>query len=146
MGRGPFQYLMFILLAVSCSAPSQMEDFRPVDERDSLGRFVYSIDMSDSLSVYDILFYTRVDCPDKLFAELQNIKVDVGLLSPSGISYEETVYIPITSFTSDRKGTYDCQVEYRKGLVPVEWGTWRMYIVLPELKGMHGMGVINRKR
>lgn len=146
MARGCFEYLAILLLAVSCSAPFQTEDFRPIEERDSLGRFVYDIDMSDSLCSYDILLYTRMDCNYKEFGKIRDIKVEVGFSSPSGKVYSETVYLPVSSFISVRRGTYDCKVEYRKDMVPVEWGMWQMTLAMPELSGLHGMGIINRKR
>ena len=146
MLKGLIPYFAVLCLAVSCAHPSTVEDFRSVADRDSLGRFSYGLDMTDSVAVYDISFYTRFDCPKKQFKTISDIRIDVELLSPSGLSYEETVYLPVNEFKSDRKGTYDCCVVYRKDLVPVEWGVWTMNLTLEDLKGLRGMGVIKSKR
>lgn len=139
-------YLLTVSLMLSCSAPLTMEDFRSMDDRDSLGRFSYELDMSDSLAVYDISFYTRLDQSAKDFADGSDVCVDIEFVSPSGATFSEVVYIPHSSFSSRRKGTYDCLVEYRIGSVPVEWGVWKMNLTVPQTYGMRGMGVINKKR
>lgn len=139
-------YIVALVMAVACSEPAQMEYFCSSDDRDSLGRFCYSLDLSDSLSAYDISFYTRIDCSPKDFNAMNDVRVDVELMSPSGLSFEETVYLPASSFSSRRRCTYDSVVDYRKGLVPVEWGVWQMSLSLPEIQGLRGMGVINGKR
>lgn len=139
-------YIIALVMVAACSEPAQMEYFCSSDDRDSLGRFCYSLDMSDSLSTYDIAFYTRIDCSPKVFDALDDIRVDVELVSPAGLSYVETVYLPVASFSSRKRCTYDSVVDYRKGLTPVGWGVWQMYLSLPEIQGLRGMGVINGKR
>lgn len=139
-------YIVALVMVAACSEPAQMEYFCSSDDRDSLGRFCYSLDMSDSLSTYDIAFYTRIDCSPKDFDALNDVRVDVELVSPAGLSYVETVYLPVESFSSRKICTYDSVVDYRKGLTPVEWGVWQMYLSLPEIQGLRGMGVINGKR
>ena len=139
-------YIVALVMVAACSEPAQMEYFCSSDDRDSLGRFCYSLDMSDSLSTYDISFYTRIDCSPKDFDALNDVRVDVELVSPAGLSYVETVYLPVESFSSRKRCTYDSIADYRKGLTPVEWGVWQMYLSLPEIQGLRGMGVINGKR
>lgn len=139
-------YIVAMVMVAACSEPAQMEYFCSSDDRDSLGRFCYSLDMSDSLSTYDIAFYTRIDCSPKDFDALDDVRVDVELVSPAGLSYVETVYLPVASFSSRKRCTYDSIADYRKGLTPVEWGVWQMYLSLPEIQGLRGMGVINGKR
>lgn len=139
-------YLLALLAAMSCARPSMVEEYRLVDERDSTGRFSYDLDLSDSASVYDLLFYTRFDCPSKTFSALEDLQVNVEIVSPSGTVYGETVYIPVSGFKSDKRGTYDSKVEYRRGLVPVECGIWEMKLAVPQTKGLRGIGVINVKR
>lgn len=139
-------YIVALVMVAACSEPAQMEYFCSSDDRDSLGRFCYSLDMSDSLSTYDIAFYTRIDCSPKDFDALNDLRVDVELVSPAGLSYVETVYLPVASFSSRKRSTYDSIADYRTGLTPVEWGVWQMYLSLPEIQGLRGMGVINGKR
>lgn len=139
-------YIVALVMVAACSEPAQMEYFCSSDDRDSLGRFCYSLDMSDSLSTYDIAFYTRIDCSPKDFDALNDVRVDVELVSPAGLSYVETVYLPVASFSSRKRCTYDSIADYRTGLTPVEWGVWQMYLSLPEIQGLRGMGVINGKR
>lgn len=132
-----------LLFLVSCARPAVVEEYRLSDDRDSTGRFSFSLDMSDSAAVYDISFYTRFDCPAKVFCAMEDLPVNLELVSPSGCTYGETVYIPVSGFKSLKRGTYDSKVEYRTGLVPVEKGMWEMNIAIPERKGFQGIGVIN---
>ena len=74
-----------------------------------------------------------------------DVELGVELVSPSGEVYSETVFVPVDEFRSRRKGTYDCVIDYREGLVPVEWGVWRMSLAVREIGGLRGIGVINRK-
>ena len=68
---------------VSCAAPAVSDKFCAISDRDSLGRFVYDLEMVDSLAKYDISFYTRVDCGEKSFDLMQDIPIKVEWLSPS---------------------------------------------------------------
>ena len=146
MLKGLIPYLAVLCLLVSCSHPHAVEDFRPAAERDSLGRFCYSLDMTDSAAVYDISFYARLDCPKKQFKALSDVEVDIELLSPAGVAYGETVYIPISEFKSVRNGTYDCNVVYRSGLVPAEKGMWVMNVSVEDIPGLRGLGIIKSMR
>ena len=127
---------------ISCGTPIVSDEFHSISQRDSLGRFVFDLDMSDSLSQYDIKFYTRVDCGEKSFALIQDIPINVELYSPSGEVFSEEVFWPKSSFDVERMGTYDSCVEYRISCVPVEYGLWKMCLTVAPVRGLCGMGVI----
>lgn len=134
--------LIAAVALVSCGAPIVSDEFCSISRRDSLGRFVFDLDMSDSLSKYDIKFYTRVDCGEKSFALIQDIPITVELSSPSGEVFSEGIYWPKSSFDVERMGTYDSCVDYRVSCVPVEYGLWKMYLTVGPVRGLCGMGVI----
>lgn len=127
---------------VSCSAPTVSDEFRSISQRDSLGRFAFDLDMSDSLAKFDIKFYTRVDCGEKSFSLMQDIPITVELFSPSGEVYSENIYWPKSSFATERMGTYDSCVDYRLACVPVEYGAWKMCLTFAPVRGLCGVGVI----
>lgn len=127
---------------VSCGAPIVSDEFRSISQRDSLGRFAFDLDMSDSLAKYDITFYTRVDCGEKSFSLLQDIPITVEFASPSGELYSEDIYWPKSSFDTERMGTYDACVDYRVSCVPVEYGEWKMCLTVAPVRGLCGVGVI----
>ena len=127
---------------VSCAAPAVSDKFCAISDRDSLGRFVYDLEMVDSLAKYDISFYTRVDCGEKSFDLMQDIPIKVELLSPSGESFTEDLFWPKSRFDIERMGSYDSCVEYRLDCVPIEYGVWKMYLTVAPVRGLCGMGVI----
>lgn len=129
----------------SCSAPSSYEEFIRADAADSLGRFCFTLDMSDSLSSYDVSLYMRLDASDEKFETLPSVRVDASWLSPSGVVSDETVYIPKGSFVNHVGYARDCKVLYRSGIVPPESGKWTLMLSLPsvaECSGFRGIGVI----
>ena len=134
--------VMAAVVLASCSAPMVSERFRQLSDRDSLGRFCFDLDMSDSLVRYDIEFYTRVDCSVMSFASLPDIPVNVELVSPSGVSFSEDVFLAKSTFNVERMGTYDSRVPYRVDCIPVEYGGWKMFLSVPAVRGLCGMGVI----
>ena len=117
-------YIVAMVMVAACSEPAQMEYFCSSDDRDSLGRFCYSLDMSDSLSTYDIAFYTRIDCSPKDFDALNDVRVDVELVSPAGLSYVETVYLPVESFSSRKRCTLPAAAAWSPGWAQDGYGRW----------------------
>ena len=134
--------LIAAVALVSCTAPNRSDEFRSVSERDSLGRFVYDLDMSDSLMRYDIKFYTRVDCGEASFSLIQDIPMTVEFVSPSGDVFSEDIYWPKSSFDTERMGTHDSCVDYRTSCIPIEYGVWKMCLTVAPVRGLCGMGVI----
>lgn len=133
--------LVLVVLAC-CTPPSVSEDFRSVSQKDSLGRYAFQLDMSDSLSTYNISFFTRIDCLASRFDDMTDIPVQVSLKSPSGVVFTEGVFLPRAGFDAERSGTYDARMDYRTGCVPVECGVWNIYLGLPSVMGLRGVGVI----
>lgn len=130
----------FIL--AGCSSPDTVVSYIPVSKADASGRLETELDFSDSTVRYDISLYSRVDCTAKDFGRLEAFPVWIEFVSPSGVAYTETVYIPLDEFERSEGAVHDFSVPYRKGLVPVEAGIWKMYVSLPEIAGLHGIGVI----
>ena len=56
----PVLFLMMLSAAVCCSAPAGRETFVKQSVRDSGGRYVFSIDLGDSISVHTLEFYTMI--------------------------------------------------------------------------------------
>ncbi len=121
-------YLSLILLAlvsVSCSRPASVESF--VFD-DGSGCYEFEVDMTDSLSTYDLAFYTRLE---NRFSP-SGFPMKIYLTSPSGVTYSESVYF-------DLSGSYT--VPYRTDLVPVEHGVWKLS-ARARAAGLNGMGLI----
>lgn len=118
------------------------------------------LEMSDSLSTYDILFYTGIDCTEDEFEQMSDIQMDISLISPSGTVYKETVYLLRETYTHSDAFSKTYKIKYRTDLVPKEFGEWVMIVKLPQLdahygfhhnpqhvhngicKGLRGLGVI----
>lgn len=141
----PVLALAFVL--PSCIRPSSVEDFRKITQRDTLGRYAFTVDMSDSLSSYDISFCTRVDGKRKTLRFMGDIQVNALWESPTGRLYSETVYIPKDSYVEATAFSREFLSSYRSGLVPKEHGVWKLFLSLPTdtQSGVLGMGIICRK-
>ena len=153
MGRSykSFALVLAVLAAaaLSCARPDSVEQYVGTEQREPNGLYRYSIDLSDSLATYDIIFYSRIDAGRQRMAEAVDFPLMVTWTSPSGQRYRETVYFDVRD---EAKGSsfYTSQYikPYRTGLVPVESGVWDMTVHVNagnEVPGFRGLGVICRK-
>ena len=125
--------LLFMALA-SCREPMSVETFIPGD-----GPFEFTVDMTDSLAVYDFDFYSRLDtepaaCPGSLLLMIRWV-------SPTESVYRESVYLPV------KPG--EVYEHYRADVVPSEYGEWKLVVACPEasaVKGFRGLGLVTLKR
>ena len=127
MYRSGLILLLSVLLlgAAACSRPQSLEQY--VFD-DGSGQFDFEVDMSDSLCVYDLSFYTRLeskDCPP-------GFPVRIYLTSPSGVTYSESLFYDASS---------SFVVPYRTDLKPVEYGVWTLSL-RTRAEGLTGMGLI----
>ena len=119
--------LVSLGMLAGCVKPDSVEIFIPSAKADG-GVYVFDLALADSLSTYDISFYTRVDG-----APLDSLPLRVMWLSPSGNSFSETVYMDTSKETE----------VYRSGISLYEYGDWRI-CVRPgvENRGFRGLGII----
>lgn len=140
---------MLVVLAaafVSCTPAGQNQEFLKMNQRDSLGRYVFNVEMTDSLQRYDVDFYTRLDIKRSVFRLMDDIRIDALWIAPDGNEYAETVYIPKLSCTNATAFSKEYISPYRKNLTPVIYGKWTLCLTVPEenLIGLKGMGVSYR--
>ena len=107
-----------------CHRPAAHETFL---RSDGSGLYEFDLDMSDSLVVYDVSFYTRIDVE-----QLAGFPMQVRWYSPSGQLYSEQVYFDYSA------GPVSL---YRRSCDPQEHGIWRM-MVRCEAPGMRGLGLV----
>lgn len=125
--------------AAGCAQPSSVELFVPAS-RAVDGVYSFGVDMSDSLAVYDLAFFTRVDRPGaRRSLTRPAIRLDLEWVSPGGEKSGETVYMP----SGDEKGVLQ---SYRRGVRPSEAGVWTLNaeVVQPE-DGFRGLGIICKR-
>lgn len=123
-----FLLAAFVLLAVSCARPASYERFIKAGEavRDL---YSFEIPLEDTLSTYDISFYTRVDGGPSRGC----LHLDVVWVSPSGRRASETVYM---------NPELQCE-KYRSGVSPKEAGEWRLEVRVQDApEGFRGLGII----
>lgn len=134
---------------VSCSRPTSVEQFVSVDRREANGLYRYTLDMSDSLAIYDISFYSRIDANRLKFTHAKDFSLMVTLTAPSGQRFRETVYFGVFDESSGSNFFSSQYVKpYRTGLVPVEYGVWEMNVLVnsgAEVPGLRGLGVVCKK-
>ena len=116
------------------------ETFVLADEVGADGLYHFDVDMSDSLSVYDLWLYTRLDKSNIRLVSSPGFPLTAIWTSPSGQRYSEVVYFE----TPLEKDFYSHQykVLYRSGLRPVESGQWQLSLDIDsQVDGLCGMGL-----
>lgn len=101
------------------------------------GPFEFTVDMTDSLAVYDFDFYSRVDAPECP----SDLLLMIRWISPLDSVFRENVYLPL------HPG--EVYEHYRPDVVPSAYGEWRMVVACPEaqgLEGFRGLGLVTVKR
>lgn len=114
----------------ACTRPTQWEEFRTAP-RDS---YDFTINVEDSLVLYDFSFYTKLDASVK--KTVYPLKLDIQWVSPSDSCYSETAYMNVTAkeVTENR---------YRTGLSFPSCGKWTLRVgVSPQTKEFRGLGLI----
>lgn len=138
-------------LLSACARPSSTEEFIRLSGRDGEGLYHFDIDMSDSLSLYDITFYSRIDCNNVKMRSLRDFPMEITWMSPDSVRrYREKVYFPIHDETPT-SSFYSKQyvIPYRTGLDPVSSGVWHIAVRVEaddHIPGFRGLGVICEKK
>ena len=138
-----FPLILAVLAAVSCHEPSSRESFVR-----GKGPYVFGVDMSDTMSVYDFSFYTRTDPPSRRNPLPAYIPLDLQWISPSNTVYGETVFLPLGDSLS-RREPYTVKALYRSETVPAEPGRWTLVAFVPDsldIKCLNGLGLITEKK
>ncbi len=116
---------------ISCSEPQSEEFFLFPDQCALDGSYRFCPDMSDSLSVYDLSLYSRIDQ-----RSYGSFPVNIKVKSPSGV------------LIADDKVFWDMSepvVKYRTGIVPSEYGKWEVWVYVEKINGLRGIGLICEK-
>ena len=125
-----FLFLSVLTALHSCDAADSVEYFVPSRDAQD-GIYAFNLEMTDSLTAYDVSFYTRVDADKSDW-----LCLDVLWRSPSGKTFSETVYMK-------SGGSRGAMEPYRRGLQPVEQGSWKLEIKpVDPPRGLRGMGVV----
>ena len=116
----------------TCTEPYSQEDYVKTRKRDKSGRYEFVLDMPDSLKRYDLDLIVVMDCGKKRFSSFENASVNMLWVSPSGQLFNETVWLSRKDLSSRTLFSRLFEVRYRAGLVPTEYGNWKLYIALKE--------------
>lgn len=118
----------FVLSA--CARPTQWEEFLTAPR----GSYDFTINVKDSLALYDFSFYTRID--DGVKKMVYPLRLDIQWVSPSDSCYSETVYMNV-------KPKEVSENWYRTGLSFPSCGKWTLRVgVSPQTKEFRGLGLI----
>ena len=119
-----------IFSAAACRQPDTQDIFVSASEAVD-GVYHYGFELKDSLSTYDFSFYAR-----SVHEKISNLELRVQWISPSGEAMRETVYMRQVSRVGDRE-------LYRSGVVPKEYGAWRITVrPIDENGELTGLGII----
>ena len=121
-------FLMLMSMS-GCGGPDSTQEF--IFYRDS-GIYQYSLDMTDSLSTYEILFYTRMETVDSTSV----FPIYLVLESPSGEKYQDTHIFDYNVGKVSR---------YASDLDPYEHGIWTLTLNVRS-DDVTGMGAMLKKK
>lgn len=114
-----------------CSEPDSSEMFVRNGDRDAAGRYVFDVDMKDSLHTYTMDFYVAFSCTEKEYSSFSRLPANILWESPEGIVYEENVLISGESAESSSTFLKAVRATYRKGAAPVSAGMWKAMVSVP---------------
>ena len=122
-----------LLCLCSCRRPTSGEQFLAAPRNS----YDYTVEVVDSLALFDFSFYTRVDGDEHVYAPL---RFDIAWVAPADTVYRETVYM----YAGDEKGKLQ---RYRSFVRFPATGKWKLKVsVSPELKGFRGLGLVWKER
>ena len=131
-----FLFAALCLAAVlqACSRSEDLEFFvRQADARD--GVYVYSLPLRDTTAAYDLWFFSRTASQ-----RVENLRLNVQWLAPSGDAFAETVYMR----SVESRGTREL---YRSGMIPAQAGNWQLSVRPVGADGeLLGFGIVCKKR
>lgn len=147
---------VFCGLLSSCVKPSVQDIFiKSTDAPD--GVYVFELDLSDSLSVYDILIYSRTDAAPRALKRIPPIKLSVEWFAPAAadtvageqVQSRSRSLVPALTDTvalAAVKHGYVIQ-PYRTGVNPSVRGLWSLRMsVLNVPESFRGIGIICERK
>lgn len=138
-----------LTLLFACTEPASSSQFVKTVARDAYGRYVFGIDMSDSLSVYNLDMVASFSCVDRTFSAFKSLPLTLLWESPAGQTYEGNMSLTRASMCDSSYYEKSFEAPVGERLVPSQYGEWKLYVKTPEdsLKryGLTGIGLIVRK-
>ena len=139
MARRGFLRLVFATLCLAvmlpgCSRPEDLEFFVLRGDAPD-GVYVYTLPLQDTTAAYDVWSYTRTAS-----RPVENLRLNVQWLAPSGDAFAETVYM----HSVDARGTKE---RYRSGMIPAQAGDWQLSVrPVGAEEELLGFGLVCKKR
>lgn len=132
--------LAAVFMVSSCAEPLIESGYVRSGDAPAPGRYVFELDLTDSLSTYTLSFYSVADREDSSCLA-PDISLEISLLSPSGRKFGETVALPSDRWRTEGNMQAVLREVYRDGFVPSEYGVWTMELnVRPACEFLCGMG------
>ncbi len=145
-----FAYLLITQLALCCTVrPLQLSDFRELDIKDGWNRSVeLSLDMEDTVNTGMIEICMQIRNSESL-NNIDHIPVIVGIVSPQGIQYRESIALPVTVTTASSAITFTNGIRnyrwpYRRGIENRIAGRW-IFTLTPALPDSGPYGEIYKE-
>ena len=124
-----------LVLAVALGACSQPKGYEQFVGLNPESVYEFSVPFTDSLELYALDFYTRVDA-STTGVRKSEVRLDIDWTSPSGSAWSETVYMVLDSRGGNR-------IPYRDSIAVPECGTWNMRVRVGDApKRLNGLGIV----
>ncbi|MBO4761398.1 MAG: hypothetical protein J5520_06570 [Bacteroidales bacterium] len=124
--------VLSMLLMAACSRPSSEEFFMKSEDRDIRGRYGYHLDMADSTVKYGVDLIICMGCDDKKWEEFTTLPLTIDWISPDDDIHRETVWVSASDVKESSYFSKTIEAAYRRSLVPVKYGKWKMRVGIPE--------------
>ena len=128
-------------MAFSCNTPPKSHEVFIMKKDALIGVYDFNLDLSDSLSKYDIKLFSSLDRADDRKEDSKQIKLSISLFSPSNEIFSEVVYIPRDKLIRESRSSKFYFLPYRADIIPPEYGDWSMRIRMENDEGVRGLGV-----
>lgn len=89
------------------------------------GQFLFTLDMMEDIS-YDVELFAIFDCSRDRFSSFTSSPLRMEWYSPSGVLYEEGIYLTRDMMKHDSFFSREIGGVYRKDVRPAENGIWTM--------------------
>ena len=117
----------------SCSKPNTEEIYAKSSDRDDYGRYEFVLDMSDSSALgYGVDLLIPMECSDNIFEGFENMSLNMMWESPGQTFFEENVWLSGNDLSASYRYSKLFMVRYRSGILPYDYGQWKLYISVPE--------------
>lgn len=136
--------LLLLLVAVaSCSRPSSYRKFIPREKAQYGDTYTYTLDLSDSASVYEFSFVTIIEREAFRHFASDDLEVTMKWVSPSNVVFSDKVTVSVAEAVDSSYFMRELITPYDMPAPGGDYGDWRLIAhVTGNPEHLRGLGII----